>query len=117
VATFLSNRDAGVGMSKYLDQPMRVLDQVANKPLIFFDTETTGLHQYRNQITEIAAVYMYGMEELGSFHRRIELSGDTAQLKDMQEKAVQMAVQGKSPLEIRQETSLPPDKRNCQEKR
>lgn len=99
----------GVGKSKYLDQPLKVMDQVFSSPIIVFDTETTGLDAHRNQITEIGAIRMYGTEELDSFHRKITLHKDTEELEQSQNKAVEMAVAGRDPMAIRSETGLPFD--------
>ena len=51
---------AGIGKSKYLGSLKDMLRDLSSKTFIFFDTETTGLDQHLDQITELSAVAVHG---------------------------------------------------------
>jgi DNA polymerase III epsilon subunit-like protein len=70
---------AGTGKSKYLEPLKKILDGLSNETFVFFDTETTGLDQHDDQITEIAAVAVRGpdFEEIDSMEAKASLNDDT----------------------------------------
>jgi len=50
-------------------------EKLEGKTLVFFDTETTGLHPYKDQLTEIGAIAVDGatLEEKDNFHEVIRI--------------------------------------------
>lgn len=83
ILSFL-NCEAGIGKSKYLDDPLEIMKNLEGKTLVFFDTETTGLYQQIHQVTEIAAVATQAPEfsVVDKYERKIKLSDKTqARLK------------------------------------
>lgn len=106
---------AGVGKSKYLDSPTEVLEKVLSEKIVFFDTETTGLHSFRSQITEIAALVTEGpdLKQIAQFHKSIELDPQTTDMMKREEKAIQMVRDRKSFQDIKAETKLPSDLIQC----
>jgi DNA polymerase III alpha subunit (gram-positive type) len=67
-----ANRWHGKSIEEYVEEWN---SKFAGKNLIFFDTETTGLHHQNDQVTEIAAIAIgQDGEELGSFRKKLELN-------------------------------------------
>jgi len=61
--------------------PRQIFSEIKGKDIIFFDTETTGLDQHDNQITQIAAIRVHGdnFKNAGTFHKKIDLTEKTKQ--------------------------------------
>ena len=78
------------GLAPYQRSPSEVFDELKNKAIIFFDTETTGLNHVKDQVTEIAAIAVKGpnFEEIEQYHKKIKLTDKTLKrLEDESEKA------------------------------
>ena len=68
--------------TKYFGSPKEIFKKLSDKTLIFFDTETTGLDNKINQVTEIGALAVKApeFEIIGTFHKGIELTEETLKL-------------------------------------
>jgi DNA polymerase III alpha subunit (gram-positive type) len=65
------NRYHGKTVKEYVDD---FNNRFKDSTLVFFDTETTGLHHQADQITEIAGIATdFDLNELGSFRKKMKL--------------------------------------------
>ena len=67
------------GYASYLKKPLELFEELESKTIIFFDTETTGLHHIENQLTEVAAIAVKGptFDEVGSYYKKVDLTEKT----------------------------------------
>lgn len=79
VEGYLRSSEAGTGKSKYLGPLKQLLDGLSGETFVFFDTETSGLDQHADQVTEVAAVAIKGanFDQIDSMHARAALTDAT----------------------------------------
>ena len=79
---------AGKMMGISVLEAIEKLDELADKTWIFFDTESTGFDQNKDQVTEIAAIAVepnnwQDPKTVGTYHEKIKLNPDILRrLKD-----------------------------------
>jgi len=79
VESYLKSMEGGTGKAKYLEKLEKLVNGLSRETFIFFDTETTGLDQHLDQITEIAAAAVKGpdFKIVDTMHGRAALSDKT----------------------------------------
>lgn len=79
IESYLRSVEGGTGKSKYLGPLKKLLDGLSMETFVFFDTETSGLNQHADQVTEVAAVAVRGenFQELDSMQARAALTEST----------------------------------------
>ena len=79
IESYLRTSEGGTGKSKYLAPLKKLVDGLSSDTFVFLDTETTGLDQHADQVTEIAAVAIKGpnFDQIDSMHSRAALNEST----------------------------------------
>lgn len=101
VEGYLRSSEAGTGKVKYLAPLKQLIDGLSGELFVFFDTETTGLDQHADQVTEIAALAVKGpnFDQVGSMHARAALTDSTLH-KIEQQRAGKSLPKGKKPMTV-----------------
>lgn len=86
IDSYLKSVEGGTGKAKYLKPLKELLDGLSRETFIFFDTETSGLDQHKDQVTEIAAICVRGpdFQEVDSMQGRATLGESTLRRIDEQ---------------------------------